>query len=269
MLKSTVFRLLRVPHEPTPPAGSPESVRTFRASRRFFQLNLLRWVLGQAVALLLLAGVLIVEFKVDLGRATVPLRVAEGLALVSFLVQLPFSFLLIRFDYDLRWYIVTDRSLRIRHGIFTIRELTMAFPNIQQISIRQGPLQRLLGIADLEVRTAGGGGQGAGDAHGRSNSSGHLGYFRGVDNAYDLRDLILERLRLWRESGLGDPDEKSQLPRRGWIRQDDPATLAAAREVLEEVRLLSRRLVRPQSARHGGNLEAVAGAGSRRVADRP
>jgi hypothetical protein len=29
-----------------------------------------------------------------------------------------------------------------------------------------------------------------------------------VDNAYDIRDLILERLRQWRESGLGDPDEK-------------------------------------------------------------
>lgn len=253
MLKSAVFRFLRVPHEPTPPAGSPASVRTFRASRRFFQLNLLRWLLGQTLALIFLVGVLIVEFKVDLGKATVPLRVAEGIALVSFLIQLPFSFLLIRFDYDLRWYIVTDRSLRIRHGLFTIRELTMAFPNIQQISIRQGPLQRLLGIADLEVRTAGGGGQGPGDSHGGGTSSGHCGYFRGVDNAYDLRDLILERLRFWRESGLGDPDEKSHLPSRGQVRLDDPATLTAAREVLEEVRLLSRRLV-PSA---GGELRRV------------
>ena len=54
-LKSLVLRLMRVPSEPHPPAGAEGSVRTFRASRRFYQLNLARWGLRQTAVL---AGIL-------------------------------------------------------------------------------------------------------------------------------------------------------------------------------------------------------------------
>lgn len=245
MIKSFVEQLLRIPSEPTPPAGSPESVRTFRASRRFYQLNVVRWGVKQLVALAVLVVVLVVEFSVDLRQATVPLRVVEGIALAVFLVQLPFGFLFIRFDYDLRWYIVTDRSLRIRQGLFNVREMTMAFSNIQQISIHQGPLQRLLGIADLEVRTAGGGGEGSHGHYGGDKAAGHLGYFRGVDNAHDIRDLILERLRQWRDAGLGDPDDaRARAAALPGGNAGEPAVLVAARQVLEEARGLRAQITK-------------------------
>ncbi|MGH7972666.1 MAG: PH domain-containing protein, partial [Limisphaerales bacterium] len=35
----------------------------------------------------------------------------------------------------------------------------------------------------------------------------HSGIFHGVENATQIRDLIRERLRRFRESGLGDPEE--------------------------------------------------------------
>ena len=38
-LKSWLLRVLRVPPEPEPPAGAPESVRVFRAGRNFFRLR--------------------------------------------------------------------------------------------------------------------------------------------------------------------------------------------------------------------------------------
>lgn len=208
-LKTLVLRILRVPAEPTPPAGSRESVRTFRASRKFYYLMLIRWGLAQLATFTGLVIFLAIDFSANLGKASVPLRIVETIALVSFLVQMPFTFLFVRFDYELRWYIVTDRSLRIRYGMLAVREMTMAFANIQQITLRQGPLQRLLGIADLEVRTAGGGGSQHAGVHGgqESGQSGHLGFFRGVENAAEVRDLILARLRQWRDAGLGDPDE--------------------------------------------------------------
>jgi hypothetical protein len=90
--------------------------------------------------------------------------------------------------------------------------MTMTFANIQQISIRQGPLQRILGIADLEVRTAGGGSNdtaGHRAGNGGTGNSMHLGYFRGVTNAPEIRDLMLDRLQQWRDTGLGDPDDTS------------------------------------------------------------
>ena len=57
------------------------------------------------------------------------------------MLALPLTFALVRLDYELRWYIVTDRSLRIREGVTSLRESTMTFANIQHIAVRQGPLQ--------------------------------------------------------------------------------------------------------------------------------
>lgn len=241
-LKALVLRVLRVPAEPTPPAGSPESVRTFRASRKFYYLMLIRWGFAQLVTFTGLMIFLVVDLSANLGQASVPLRIIEAIALVSFLVQLPFTLLFVRFEYELRWYIVTDRSLRIRYGLLAVREMTMAFANIQQITLRQGPLQRLLGISDLEVRTAGGGVGQTAAAHGVGQSdgaSGHLGFFRGVENAQEVRDLILARLRQWRDTGLGDPDEV-QVPgasgSEGSFLNTD--AIAAAKLVLSEATAL-------------------------------
>jgi membrane protein YdbS with pleckstrin-like domain len=192
-----------------------------------------------------LIGVIVllaIEFSADFGEASVLPRMIELIAFVSFLIQLPFTYLFVRFDYELRWYIVTDRSLRIRHGLFAVREMTMAFANIQQIALRQGPLQRLLGIADVEVRTAGGGGAQAAGSHGGhqgDGSSGHLGLFRGVENAAEVRDLILARLRQWRDAGLGDPDD-AHTPEVGGQEVSIPnfAAIAAAELVLNEAKRL-------------------------------
>jgi uncharacterized membrane protein YdbT with pleckstrin-like domain len=211
LIRASFLKLLRVPPEPMPPAGAPESIRIFRAARNFYYLKLIRWSVGQSATFFGVLFVFALGFVINLGPATVPLRIVKAIVLGIFLIQLPVSYLMIRFDYEMRWYIVTDRSLRIRHGLLNVREMTMTFANIQQISINQGPLQRLLGIADLQVRTAGGGsgesGGHYGGGHGGTSHSMHVGYFRGVQNAAEIRDLILERLRRWRDTGLGDPDE--------------------------------------------------------------
>ncbi len=104
---------------------------------------------------------------------------------------------------------VTDRSVRIHEEMMKESEKTTCFANVQNLAIRQGPLQRLFSICDLEVRTAGGGGGGS-DAHGHKQELGeslHLGYFRGIDNADEIRNAILTHLRRHKDAGLGDPDQ--------------------------------------------------------------
>jgi membrane protein YdbS with pleckstrin-like domain len=163
--------------------------------------------------------------------------------LIVYVVQLPVTFLLARLDYELRWYMVTDRSLRIRHGVWKISESTMSFANIQQVVVSQGPLQRLLGLWDLKVQSAGGGGGGdPHEQHGREDDM-HLGLFHSVTNADEIRDLILERLRRFRESGLGDPEEKSHAiaPALSAAPGTDDL-LAAARELATEARALRSAL---------------------------
>lgn len=79
----------------------------------------------------------------------------------------------------------------------------MSFANLQQVEVSQGPLQRVLGLADVKVQSAGG----SDSPHGKQQDDLHTGHFHGVDNAEEIRDLIQARLRRFRESGLGDPDE--------------------------------------------------------------
>jgi hypothetical protein len=168
------------------------------------------------------------------------LRILEFGGVILYLFQIPLTYAMVRLDYELRWYIVTDRSLRIRSGLTTVQESTMSFANVQQVVVTQGPLQRLLGIADVRVQSAGGGGDP--EQH-KGGDSLHTGVFHGVANATEIRDLILERLRLFRAAGLGDPEDR---PTAAPAAPPSPAaaadSLAAARELLAEARALRESL---------------------------
>jgi membrane protein YdbS with pleckstrin-like domain len=239
-VRAAVLRLFKVPPEPELPAGSPGSVRTFRAAPNFFKLKLLLWGARQVVAAV---GLVIFIVAWQLAGSDIPrgihtlVNVLKAFGVLLFLAQIPVTYAIVRLDWEMRWYIVTDRSLRIRAGIWHVQEMTMTFANIQQISVHQGPLQRLLGIYDLEVSTAGGGGA-VHPAHGGLANTGHRGFFHGIDNAPEIRDMMLERLRRLRDTGLGDPEEHevAEAP----ARTIEAPVLAAARELLHEAQALRR-----------------------------
>ncbi len=175
------------------------------------------------------------------GDALYWIKLAEAVGLVLFSLQFFWTLLAVRIDYAQRWYMVTDRSLRLRWGVVKIQETTMSFANLQQVSVRQGPLQRLLKIADVEVRSAGGG-SGEEEAGGDSM---HRSVFHAVDNAAEIRDLILVRLQRFRQAGLGDPDEAKAQPAERAPATPAPANrdaLAAAQELLAETRALRSEL---------------------------
>lgn len=245
--RSLLLGFLRVPPEPAAPEGA--SIRVFRASPAFFRYRLVLWGVGQLTTLVgLIGGVLaLAHFGqfVDQSLLRLGLRAAEAFAWIAFLFQIPFTYALLRLDYDMRWYILSDRSLRIRDGILTVREKTMTFANIQQISIEQNPLQRLLGIMDIKVRTAGGGAGGGDKTKGEAGKSLHEAYFRGVADGEEIRAAIQARVRFHRDSGLGDPDEPQPpaLPADGDPTMKNPA-VAAARAVLSEVRALRQTLTK-------------------------
>jgi hypothetical protein len=272
---------LRVPPEPQPPRGAPGSVRQFRSGHNALRLSLTLWAIKQGVALMgLLVGLaMVAEFR-SLHRAsqapnggepvgtvrsllrTLPplkylrdlapktpepifwvLYLAEAASVVTYLVQIPLTYALRRLDYEQRWYIVTDRSLRLRSGVWTVREVTMSFANLQQITVTQDPLQRLLGLSDVRVQSAGGGASSPQDSSAGHEPS-HLGFFRAVDNAEEIRNLILDRLRQFRESGLGDPDEPTPNAPAPSVAHPPDTLLDATRDLLTEARALRETLVR-------------------------
>jgi hypothetical protein len=73
------------------------------------------------------------------------LWVIKIIGILAYFAQLPFTYLIARLDFELRWYMVTDRSLRIRSGIWSIQELTTTFANVQEVRVESGPLQKILG----------------------------------------------------------------------------------------------------------------------------
>jgi len=176
------------------------------------------------------------------------IQVLEFLGIGLFVVQMFVTYSIVRLEFEQHWYIVTDRSLRIRTGILRLQESTMSFANIQQVEIRQGPLQRFLGLADVCVRSAGGGDPSA-DAKGHgADSSLHMGVFEGVPNAVEIRDLVIERLRRFREAGLGDPEDARASASARPSGEPDRAAEKAVAELLEEARALGR-VLRADAAR--------------------
>lgn len=257
MLRARFLEFLRVPPEPQAPAGAPGSLRVFRAARGFLWLQLAGWAARQVAALAGLVFGLILLHEIplqNLGQRFAafdswrPLIYGfEALGILLFLAQLPLTLGIVILDFQLRWYLVTDRSLRIRSGIWTVDELTMTYANIQELTIHQGPLQRLLGISDLKVRSAGGGGGGDHGKPGAPTRETHVGYFHGVDNASAIRDLITRHLREQRNAGLGDPDEKTPSPDPMTHSVPGlPDTLEACRELIGEARALRKHLAAPR-----------------------
>lgn len=229
MLKALVLRLAKMPAEPHIPEGAQGSVKVFHPGRNYLNLRIVLWAVGNLLVLIPLA--ILVAFSASGVLDTVPplMRVLwltiEFLATAVFLASIPLTFFMQRLNYEMRWYIVTDRSLRIRRGIVRVEEFTMTFANIQEIRVTVNPLQRLLGLANVNVHSAGGGV----DAHG--SVTGHIARFESVDNASEIRDLMMNRLRAYRDSGLG---HRTHAELSGSLHAD----VDAARAVLHEVRAL-------------------------------
>ena len=207
--------LLRLPPPPDPPPGDQASAVVFRASPKFLKYRTTLW--GLAAAPLLVGGALPLALTTLAASGHTPPpkhltlgAVALALAVGTVLVW----WLLIRLDYAWRWYVVTDRSLRVREGIWNVREMTVTFANVQNLSIEQGPLERLFGISNVRVDTAGGG------AVATQLKAGHAGLLpnlhtarmRGLDNAEFVRTAIQQRLRGRADAGLGDPEDQARHP---------------------------------------------------------
>lgn len=230
-LRNRLLHFLRVPPEPAAPPGD-ERVRVFRAAPNYFRYRVAMWSLSELGGLLGIVAYFTLpdwifprwflpfrfgDAALEIGPITIGQRIMSALfwtveivGVTVFFVQAVASGLLLRLDFEQRWYLVSDRSLRIREGLVRLNEKTMTFVNVQHVAIRQNPIQRWLGIADLEVRTAGGGSTDAGE-HGDSKEL-HIAYFRGVNNADEIRDVIRERLKAAADAGLGDPDDPEHRP---------------------------------------------------------
>ena len=145
----------RVPPEPpTLPSSSPAAVRVFQPSLGFLRYLKFQFWIFLAVTDAIFTGLWIALIVAIpwLGLLITPIALA--------IIILPdiVAYIAIHLRFDTTWYVLSDRSLRIRRGIWIIHETTLTYDNIQNVKIVQGPLERYFGIANVMVETAGGGG---------------------------------------------------------------------------------------------------------------
>ncbi len=237
-VKELALRLLKAPRRPPDaPAGSHDTMQVFRASPRYLIYRLL----GFGVLALVLTTVLLVLYVVALTEQEMaPLVLA--VILTPLLATAVFvGYFLVRIDYDMRYYIVTDRSVRIREGAWTVKEMTLTHANVQNLRIVQGPLERLFGIRNLKLYTAGGGG--AASAQGHQVTDAHAAQMAGVENAREVRDLVLSHLRRHADgTGLGDPDDLAARTAAAGTSAEMVAALSELKEATARLRMTAEGL---------------------------
>ena len=221
LTKGLALRLMKAPTAPPDaPAGSHDEIQVYRASPKFLTYRmLLFWVI---ISLNWLGPwvVLIVGWvEGDAGTTAVGVVYALLLLFIQFGV-----YFALRIDYDMRYYIVTDRSLRIREGAIIVKEKTISFANVQNLRVVRGPIMGLFGIWDLRVDTAGGGGS----SDGKTPRAAHRVQMAGIENAHEVRDRIRGHLRgQVTSTGLGDLDDRDD---------DAPVGVAVGGAFLEALR---------------------------------
>lgn len=235
-LWSVLVDWFQVPaNPPTLPVRPGALIHSFQPDEAFLRyLKLYFWLVLLGVDIPITAAwVALLYWEWWLGLLLAPLA--------WFLIIAPdiVAYIAIHLRYDSTWYVMTDRSLRIRHGIWIIREVTITFENVQNIYVQQGPVQRHFGISDLIVQTAGGG---ASRAHAELGHD-HQGVIEGISTtlAAELRDRIRHKLRSSPAAGLGDDDlaaEGGEAGGRRWT----AAQVAMLRAIRDEAALAARRM---------------------------
>lgn len=216
----------RVPeHPPTLPVAEGDFLASFHPSRRYLSyLKLYFWI-----------GLVVIDVAILVGWLAVLIwhpRLAMLLAIPALVVAVVpdiVAYVAIHLRYDTMWYVMSDRSLRCRRGIWVILEHTITFENVQNVFVRRGPLQQFFGISTLVLETAG-----AAEGEGHNQFAvGNKAIMEGIDNPKEIRELILERVRRSKSAGLGDEPDSAPAAQ-GWSTEH----LGALREILAEVRAL-------------------------------
>lgn len=219
---------LKVPQRPPVIQGADDQqVNCYRPAEGYLKyLKLFFWIGCVLFDLGLFVAWAILTYNYPIAGAILAVP-----ALFIMIVPDIFAYIAIHVQYDTTWYVLSERSMRIRRGIWILHETTITYDNIQNVSVRQGPVQRAFGISDVVVETAGGGSSGP---EGAATLS-HSGILAGIANAEELRILLQSKWQQSRTSGLGDEMHSAvAVPGSGFSTQQV--------ELLEEIRGLAEQL---------------------------
>lgn len=233
-----VWRILtdwfKVPQTPpTLPLAPGDTLESFKPADNFLQyLKFYFWI-----AIVILDLVILIPWLLILLFAPVMGIILAPLFLIALIVPDVMGYIAIHLRYDTTWYVMTNRSIRIRRGIWVIRETTITFDNVQNITVSQGPLQRWFGISDILIDTAGGGGAVNEDQQPGHALGAHRGLVEGIDNPQEIRDRLLSRMKSSLKAGLGDDDFPAATTTSDWTFHH----LDLLKEIRDQILMMTKR----------------------------
>lgn len=226
-----VWRVLsnwfRVPeHPPTLPTAEGEFSASFHPSRRYLSyLKFYFWIALFGFDVAIMVG----WIAVFLWNSWLGLILLLPTLVVAIVPDI-LAYIALHLRYDTMWYVMNDRSLRCRRGIWVILEHTITFENVQNVAVRRGPVQYFFGISTIVIETAG---AAAGEGH-NEFAVGNKAIMEGIDDPKRIRELIMQRVRRSRSAGLGDEHEQLRRTAPGWRAEH----VRALQEILDEARAL-------------------------------
>ena len=142
----------------------------------------INWIIGRMIVLILaLVGFVcsIIFIPKDILGLYLGIIIFEGLLV---LLQIIYTFVFPNLQYKKYLYLVKDDEVVFSRGVIFIEKCIVPMVQIQDIGFSQGPIELILGIATLEISTAG------------SNQS-ISGFTK--DEAEELTNQIKEQIKLF------------------------------------------------------------------------
>lgn len=219
---ATLSRCFAIPSSPpTLPSTPGALIRTFHPSHRYLSyLKAYFWIAAIVSDVLILAGWIILYTQ----NQTLAWFLAAPAIAVAVLPDIV-VYVAVHLKYDTMWYVMTERSLHLRRGIWEILEHTITFENVQDVYIERGPIQQLFKISTIVVETAGATNHEGMNAH----AAGNKAIMQGIENPEEICELVMSRVRSSRSTGLGD--EEGTARRNVWTARQR----ALLRDIRDEI----------------------------------
>ncbi|GEM_PF-1756218 len=194
LLRPVFLPLLKLRLEPPHLPEGTTLVRELKPEPQWLTLQYLKVAArssGPVLGALVFSTAIMAGMKLNGAWLTLPI-------LLFALASAGFGLVAARLDYELRHYLVGDKSLRVSHGAIIHREVTLSYANVQNLEVTAGPLETLFGVKTLTISTAGGSAIGA---------QLHSARLEGLKDADGVKRLILGMLKGQKDAGLGEPVE--------------------------------------------------------------
>ncbi len=179
------------------------------------------WILEFALQWATWFDRLLLTFVPDVLHGLIPV-----LGVLAFVTQMLLTLIGVWAKQRYTWLVAGDEGLRLHRGWFRTHDVTMRYAVVQQVHLRQGPLQRLFGIGDIEIGSAS-------NSRDDEDEGRRKTRLQNITHPTELRDLVRSR---------------AEATHRGSAPPATEATSAAAVELLQAARGLHLVLAQQDAA---------------------